>query len=310
MSPAPAVSGGGVGGLVGAALLDVAVADPRRGHLLALFGAAADRVERALWRDDRRVGAAYTALLVGVPTLLAGLLDRRAGAGRGALLAAVTWAALGGRLLGREALGVGAAVAAADLPTAGRRVPALVGRDPSGLDGPELCRAAVESVAENSADSVVVPLVWGALAGPAGVVAHRCANTLDAMVGHRSPRHLRFGEASSWLDDLLARLPAGLAALLAALLAPAAGGSPARVAVRDGANSPSPNAGRSEAAFAGALGVRLGGVNRYGDRVEVRGPLGDGPPPVPGHVVCAVRLSRAVTAAALGLAVLVARRRP
>jgi adenosylcobinamide-phosphate synthase len=283
-------------------LLDLAFGDPRRGHPVAVFGTAAEHAERALYRDDRGRGALYTILLVGGPAVLAQALDRRRGA---VLLAAATWAAVGARSLAVEAMGVAAAVAAGDLLEARRRVPALVGRDPSGLDGAELCRAAVESVAENAADAVVAPLLWGAAFGPAGVVAHRCANTLDAMVGHRSPRYRRFGWASARLDDVLAWVPARLTAALAVLCAPVVGGSSGRAArtvLRDGHRSPSPNAGRPEAAFAGALGVRLGGANRYGDVVELRGPLGDGPAPGPADVERAVRLLLAVTVLATALA--------
>lgn len=313
----PAVLRDRAWGLAGGLLLDLVLGDPRRGHPVAVFGAAATRLERLLYRDDRLHGLAFASLLVGAPALLAGWLDRRAP--RPLLVAVVTWAAVGGRSLGREARGVGDAVAAGDLAEARRRVPALVGRDPSGLDGAELCRAAVESVAENTADAVVASLWWGAVGGACGVVAHRCANTLDAMVGHRSDRYRRFGTASARLDDVLAWVPARLTAVLAVLLAPVVGGSVTRaaaVARRDGRRSPSPNSGWSEAAFAGALGVRLGGVNRYGSgpgaRVEVRGPLGDGPPPTPADVARAVRLSQAVTAATALLATvpaLAARRR-
>jgi adenosylcobinamide-phosphate synthase len=200
-------------------------------------------------------------------------------------------------------------VRAGDLDTARRRLPALAGRDPDGLDGAEIGRAVFESVAENTADAVVAPLLWGALAGPAGVVAYRCANTLDAMVGHRSARHARFGWASARLDDALTWVPARVTALLAACCAPLAGGSARRaVAVwrRDGRKHPSPNAGRVEAAFAGALGVRVGGVNRYGARVEARGPLGDGPSPDVAAVRAAVRLSALVAAAAAVLAAVLA----
>lgn len=293
-------------GLIGGWLVDQAAGDPRRGHPVAAYGAAAARVEAAVWRDARTTGTAYTAALVGVPTLLTWAAERRLGGrGRLVLLAAVTWAAVGGRSLAGEARAVGAAVAAGDLPAARRRLPALVGRDPDGLDEAGLCRAAVESVAENTADAVVASLLYGAVAGPAGVVAHRCANTLDAMVGHRTPRHTRFGWAAARLDDVLGWAPARLTALLAAACAPLVGGSSRRtlaVCRRDGARHPSPNAGRCEAAFAGALGVRLGGANRYGGLVEVRGPQGEGPPPAPADVERAVRLAAAVGAAAALLA--------
>lgn len=310
------MSAAGAAGLLGGWLADAAAGDPRRGHPVAAFGAAALAAERVLYRDDRRAGALHTALLVGVPTAATALADRalrgRPGA-RAGLLVAVTWTALGGRSLARAAREVAEAVAGGDLAEARRRVPALVGRDPDGLDGPELCRAAVESVAENTADAVVAPLLWGALGGPAAVVAHRCANTLDAMVGHRSRRYARFGTAAARLDDALCWVPARIGAGLAVLLAPVVGGSvpvAAGVLRRDGRTLPSPNAGRVEAAFAGALDRRLGGVNRYGERVEVRGPLGRGPGPDAGDVGRAVRLSQAVGLAAALLAALVAGARP
>jgi adenosylcobinamide-phosphate synthase len=293
-------------GLLGGWLVDQAAGDPRRGHPVAGFGALADRLERRLYADRRVNGMLYTAVLVVVPSLLAAVAERRLARGlRVGLLAALTWAAVGGRSLGAAGGAVGDAVRAGDLAAARARLPALCGRDPSGLGAEELCRAAVESVAENTADAVVAPLLWAAVAGPAGVVAQRCANTLDAMVGHRSPRYRRFGWASARLDDGLVWLPARLTAALAAALAPAVGGRPARAVTvwwRDGGRHPSPNAGRCEAAFAGALGVRLGGANRYGPRVELRGPHGDGPAPGPDDLDRAVRLSRLVGAATVLLA--------
>ena len=304
-------------GLCGGYLVDGALGDPVRGHPVALFGALADRVEQRTWRDSRTVGVAYAAALVATPAAATALIERRLGRrGRVCVTAAAVWTALGARSLGREALAVAQLVADDDLEAARGRLPALVGRDPSGMPADELCRAAVESVAENTADAVVAPLLFAAALGAPGVVAHRCANTLDAMVGHRTPRHERFGWAAARLDDILAWLPARLSAALAVALAPLVGGSQGAALAtwrRDGRRHPSPNAGRVEAAFAGALGVRLGGENRYGDRVEVRGPLGDGPAPTPADVRRAVRLSRAVgLASALlagGLAALPARSR-
>jgi adenosylcobinamide-phosphate synthase len=300
-------------GLLGGVAADWLLGDPPRWHPVAGFGRAAAALERRAWRPSRTTGIAYAGTLVGGAAVAAGLAGRRLRrrpVPEALLLAAVTWAALGGRslaLAGRELAG---AVRSGDLERARRLAPTLVGRDPSGLDGPELCRAAVESVAENTADAVVGPLLWGALAGPAGVVAYRAANTLDAMVGHKSARYLQFGWAAARLDDLLTWPAARLGAGLACLLAPAVGGDAGRAlrALRaDGAAHPSPNAGRMEAAFAGALGVRLGGRNRYGDRVEERPTLGDGPRPTPDDLDRAVRLSLLVGAATAALAA-VARR--
>jgi len=281
---------------------DRAFGDPRRGHPVAGFGLVADRLQQRLWHDSRVAGAVFAVTLVGGPAAATWAAQRRLGPRpRAALLALVTWAALGSRSLGLQAAKVGTAIARGDLDEARRRLPALCGRDPSGLDAGQLCRSVVESLAENTADAVVATLVWGAATGPAGVVAHRCANTLDAMVGHRSPRYERFGWAAARLDDVMNWLPARITALLAAACAPLVGGS-ARGALRalrrDGARHPSPNAGRCEAAFAGALGLHLGGPVRYGERVEVRGPFGEGRTPTPVDVQRAIRLSTLVGAAA------------
>ena len=123
-------------------------------------------------------------------------------------------------------------------------------------------RATVESVAENTSDAVVAPLLWGAVAGVPGLLGYRAVNTLDAMVGHLSARYARFGWASARADDVANAVPARVAALLAAAAAPVVGGEP-RGALsawrRDAHRHPSPNAGPVEAAFAGALGRRLGG---------------------------------------------------
>jgi adenosylcobinamide-phosphate synthase len=192
-----------------------------------------------------------------------------------------------------------------DLAAARAALPALAGRDPSALDEAGLTRATVESVAENTSDAAVAPLFWGALAGLPGLLGYRAINTLDAMVGHRSPRYARFGWAAARTDDVANWLPARLTAALTVGCAPLAGGSASgalRIWRRDGAAHPSPNAGPCEAALAGALGLRLGGRNVYGSRVEDRPPLGDGRPPRPDDIARAVRLSTAVWATAAVLA--------
>ena len=177
----------------------------------------------------------------------------------------------------------------------------------SSLGEAELVRATVESVAENTSDAAVAPLFWGAVAGLPGLLAYRAANTLDAMVGYRSHRYARFGWASARFDDVLNWVPARITAALTVLTAAVAGGSSAgawRAWRRDGGAHPSPNAGRCEAALAGALGLRLGGRNVYGERVEERPTLGDGQLPVRGDIRRAVRLSRAVWTTAAALAAL------
>jgi adenosylcobinamide-phosphate synthase len=278
---------------------DQVLGDPRRWHPVAGFGRLALALERTLYAPSRARGALYAGALVALAALgaeaAARVLPRRL------VLAACTWAALGGRSLAREADAVAADVRSGDLGAARKALPALVGRDPDALDAAGICRATVESVAENTADAVVGVLLWGAVAGPAGVAAYRAANTLDAMVGHRSERYADFGWAAARLDDALTWPVARAGAALAAVCAPVAGGSAGaalRALRRDGAAHPSPNAGRMEAAFAGALGVRLGGPLAYAGRVQERPRLGDGRAPVPDDVTRAIRLSFAVGAAA------------
>jgi len=293
-------------------LLDAAVGDPRRGHPVAGFGSAFSAVERRFWADSRRRGLACTVAAVGSVAVVAALAERaarRRPLTETAVIAVATWVALGGTSLAREAAVMAGHLERGDLPAARQRLGHLCSRDATGLDEAELARAAVESVAENTSDAVVAPLLWAAVGGVPGVLAHRAVNTLDAMVGYRTPRHVRFGWAAARLDDLLGLAPARLTAGLVAALAPLVGGAPdaaLRAWRRDAAAHPSPNAGPVEAAFAGALGVRLGGSSTYAGHVEDRGRLGDGPSVVCADLARTVRLSRAVGLAALGVAVLVA----
>ncbi|MEV5486000.1 MULTISPECIES: cobalamin biosynthesis protein [Streptomyces] len=289
---------------------DLIAADPRRGHPVAAFGRAAAAVERRLWRDHRGYGAAHAVLCAGGAAAGAALLVRAVrgsapspsplrGSAGVALTAATVWAVLGGTSLGREARAVGGALAAGDLEVARERLPHLCGRDPQALDGPQMARAVVESVAENTSDAVVGALVWGALGGVPGLVAFRAVNTLDAMVGHKSPRYRRFGWAAARLDDLAGWPGSRLTAALTVLAGPGR-----RAALRawraDGGAHPSPNAGPVEASFAGALGVRLGGTLAYGGRVEHRPVLNGGARPVAvSDIERAVRLSRRVSVWAL-----------
>jgi len=296
--PAWPVAAGLVAGLAADALLG----DPRRLHPVAGFGTVAGTLERRVHRDSRPVGFAYAAGL----TASTAALGAAAVAGRPprqlvGLTAVATWAVVGGTSLRREAGTMSALLEAGDLDGARQRLSHLCGRDPSGLDAAGLARATVESVAENTSDAVVGPLVWGAVAGAPGLLAYRAVNTLDAMVGHRSPRYARFGWAAARTDDLANLLPARLSAGLAVACAPLVGGrrrDALRAWRRDGGKHPSPNAGPVEAAFAGALGRTLGGRLSYAGRVEDRPLLGDGPAPEVADIARAARLSAAVTVTA------------
>jgi adenosylcobinamide-phosphate synthase len=293
-------------GLLAGYAADLAWGDPRRGHPVAAFGHLALALEARIYAPTRARGALYTTVLVATAAVAGELLargTRRAGFGRTSGLVLVTWSALGGRSLIAHAREVSAELTRdpPDLPAARRRLPALVGRDPAGLDALEIARAVVESIAENTSDAVLAPLLWGAAAGPAGVAAYRAANTLDAMVGRRDERYERFGWASARLDDVLNWPAARVGAALTVALAPIAGGDPRQTWAtvrRDGARHPSPNAGRMEAAFAGALGVELGGPLAYAGHREDRPTLGDGRRPQTADIERAARLSLAIGALA------------
>ena len=289
---------------------DAIIGDPRRGHPVAAFGRWAGRLERAGYAPTRARGAAYTALAVAGPVLLGVVADRltvRRPAGRVLVTALATWVSLGGTSLAGEGMAMASALERGDLPSARQRLTHLCARDPAGLPAAELARATVESMAENTSDAVVAPLFWAALAGAPGVLGYRAVNTLDAMVGYRSARYREFGWASARLDDLVNLAPARLTGGLTVACAPAVHGSAAtawRVLRRDARQHPSPNAGYCEAAAAGALGVRLGGINQYSGRSESRPMVGaEGRPPDLLDVRRAARLGRFVGWSAAAVAV-------
>ena len=277
---------------------------PAAVHPVAAFGRMMVRLETALWRDSRSAGAVYTAAGAGLGVVAGAALDRAVpttALGPGLPATAVaTWLVVAGRALGDEARAIGARLAADDLDGARQRLPALVGRDPDSLDAKGVARAVVESVAENTVDAVVAPACWAAAAGAAGAGFYRAVNTLDAMVGHHNARYEHFGWASARLDDSANWIPARLAGGLVAAVRPrrarevlgAVGHPPAH---------PSPNAGVVEAAFAAALGLRLGGDTVYAGRVDPRPAFGAGRPPEPADIDAAVRLSRDVTLALAAL---------
>jgi adenosylcobinamide-phosphate synthase len=302
-------------GLVCGALLDRALGDPRRMHPVAGFGSAAAILERRAYAPTVVAGVRFVVLAVAAPVTLgawAARATRHRPLMRMVVTAAATFTVLGGTSLRREARAMATALHGGDLATARARLPALCGREPSTLDAAELARATVESVAENTCDAVVAPLCWGAIGGLPGLLGYRAVNTLDAMVGHRNARYARFGTPAARLDDVANFVPARLTAVLTTLAAPTVGGRPAatlQVWRRDGCKHPSPNAGHCEAAAAGALAVRLGGRNRYGDRVEHRPTLGDGRVPTVTDISRASTLSSSVEGAAVVLAAVLALRR-
>jgi len=147
------------------------------------------------------------------------------------------------------------------------RVALIVGRDVETYEAPDIARATVETVAENFVDGVLSPLLFAAIGGAPFAMAFKMASTLDSMVGYKNERYFHFGKVSARLDDLLNFIPSRLSVPLIALAAQLLSRSGRRAlhtALAEGANHTSPNAGRPEAAFAGALGVKLNGPNTYG----------------------------------------------
>ncbi|HZX07091.1 cobalamin biosynthesis protein [Kribbella sp.] len=287
---------------------DRLLGDPRRYHPVAGFGRTASALERHLYADSREAGVTYTAILVGTTTVLglaAERLTRKHPLLNTAVTAAATWTVLGARSLEREAETMAALLEEKDIPGARDRLSHLCARDATDLEADELARATVESIAENTSDACVAPLLWGGVFGVPGLLAYRAANTLDAMVGYRSPKYENFGWAAARLDDVLNLLPARACAALTALTSGRPAGA-VRVWRRDAGKHPSPNAGPVEAAFAGALGLTLGGTNDYGTYVENRGTLGDGPPPTTADIRRTAALARRVGVSAAGVAALTA----
>jgi adenosylcobinamide-phosphate synthase len=220
------------------------------------------------------------------------------------LLGVLAWPLVAVRSMYVHVAAVVRPLMAKDIVAARLAVSMIVGRDPSVLDSAGVARAALESLAENSSDGIVAPLFWGALFGLPGIAAYKAINTLDSMIGHRSPRHESFGWAAARIDDVVNLIPARLTGLLFAAMS----GRPAaalRCMWQDAGKHRSPNAGWPEAAMAGALAVRMSGPRIYGDRVAAEPWLnGAAPDPVPQDMQRALALylrAMAALAALLGV---------
>ena len=275
--------------LLAALALDALIGDPRwLPHPIRAMGWLTGLLDRALNRE--RHGEGVRVFLGAVAVVLVVGASAAAGWAVAHHAAAIAWgwlAELGlvTMLLAQRtmvdhmmrvahALDAGAEPARAELRH-------IVGRDVSALDGLGIARAAIESGAENYSDGVVAPAFWYLLLGLPGLLAYKAINTMDSMIGHRSPRHRAFGRAAARLDDavnwLPARIAGGLIALAALFLPGAAPGRAWRTMLRDAPKHSSPNAGWPEAAMAGALGLALLGPRRYeGGAAGDAAWLGDG----------------------------------
>ncbi len=169
------------------------------------------------------------------------------------------------------------------LSMAKKRLAFIVGRDVESLDEEGVSRATLETVAENLVDGVISPLFWAGIGGAPFAIMYKMINTLDSMVGYKNDKYREFGMASAKIDDLANYLPARLSVLIitcATYLSSGDWKASFKTAVVDGRNHASPNAGFSEAAFAGALKVKLGGPNYYGDKLVIKPYIGEGFGPV------------------------------
>jgi len=265
--------------LLAALILDAVIGDPdwlwrRIPHPVALVGRWIGGLDRALNRGkgeaQRRLAgiAVLVALCVAMTGAALGLHHAFAalGLGIGAEIVIVA-ILLAQRSLYDHVQRVHAAFSTGGLPAARLSVASIVGRDPATLDQAGVCRAAIETTAENFSDGVVAPAFWYLIAGLPGLFVYKAVNTADSMIGHRTPHYAAFGWAAARLDDLLNLVPARLSAMLLI-----GGAIPLRADAfaafsamwRDARRHRSPNAGWPEAAMAGALGLALAGPRHYG----------------------------------------------
>lgn len=259
------------------------------GHPVTWIGALIGRLDRGLNREGasfalrKAAGVLALGLLLAVTIALAAIVQSlllKAGP-----LGLVPLALLASTLLAQRSLHEHVAAVAEGLESGGLEggraaVAMIVGRNPQSLDEAGVCRAAIESLAENFSDGIVAPAFWLGLGGLPGIAAYKAINTADSMIGHRTPRHLAFGWAAARLDDLVnlpaSRLTALLLVSAAALDREADARGAWRAVRRDAGKHTSPNAGWPEAAMAGAIGLRLAGPRVYGE-MRVEAPwMGDG----------------------------------
>ncbi len=296
--------------------LDAVLGDPKfYPHPVRIMGRAIDTMERVARRiagDERAellAGAALTGMLVAASYSTTRFLS--GGRRRSPVLETLAlYTCLARKDLAHSALRVAKALEEDDLQEARSAARSLVGRDPEKLDAATLCRASVESLAENLVDGVLSPLFWAALGGAPSGMAFKAISTLDSMIGHRGAPYEYLGRTAARLDDLANLLAARLSVILislAALLARRDAAGALRVGLRDRRRHPSPNSAHAEAAFAGALGLKLGGSDTYGGRLRMLPFIGDGKAPhSPEEIRQAVSLMNACSLLGLALAVAVA----
>ncbi|UKK97125.1 adenosylcobinamide-phosphate synthase CbiB [Brevibacillus brevis] len=306
--------------LCAAYLIDRVVGDPRSlPHPVIIMGwwiTRLERVIRSLVKEESHLklaGVLFPVVIVGgsyavvwlllwgatfIHPVLAWIL--------GAWLISTTIATKGLADAGME---IARHLMAGDMEAARRSLSMVVGRDTERLDEPEVCRGAVETVAENIVDAIVSPLIYAAIGGAPLAMAYRAANTLDSMVGYKNEKYLNLGWASARFDDVLNYIPARLTALLlvvASWLQRLNGKQCWAMIRRDAHLHPSPNSGLPEAGVAGALGVQLGGLNYYQGVASNRAKMGDAKRPLQASdIVATIRLMYLVSLLCLLVSVMI-----
>jgi adenosylcobinamide-phosphate synthase len=291
------VSAGRAIGLLLGVAADGVIGDPQSAQSAAVFAQIAKALDAKMRSENPVVGALRAGGLAGgvvVIGVLAERAGRRSPVTQAVTTAVTTWAVLGGERLAANGTQLARDLEEGKLDTARVSLGQLDPRVADGLNVVALSRASIETLAQNTSDVVVAPLVWGALAGVPGLLGSRLLSALRGSTRGRPPRYRCF---IARLDDVIHLVPTRIAAALTVVGAPVVGGSARgawRAWRRDAIAHPSPNAGRVEAAFAGALEIRLGGRTVYPHGTEELPVLGDGRNPDAGHVTRAVELSRVV----------------
>ena len=296
-------------------VLDLVFGDPPGfPHPVRLMGRAISAGERPVRRlagesAARLVfgGAVLSVLLVAASFALPFCLLRAAGLVgpwlKTALEAFFCYQILAVKSLKTESMGVYAALSGGDIKLARARLSRIVGRDTADLSEEKIARAAVETVAENTSDGAVAPLLFMAIGGAPLGFAYKAVNTLDSMIGYKDARRLYFGRFAARLDDAANFIPAiitGRLMIAASFITGLDHKNALRVYKRDKHKHPSPNSGKPEAACAGALGIRLGGPSAYSGKTVEKPYIGDDArPAAPGDIIRANRLMLAASVLAL-----------
>lgn len=292
-------------------LIDTIIGDPRTPyHPVVLMGKLIALLEHCFYRADDSDNKKF---VMGIILVIITLLISYEVAAAIMMLSykiPFSWgsAAVGGLLLSftispnslaKAGKGIYALLIMGELTEAREKVGWIVGRDTKDLDDAEIARATIETIAENTVDGIIAPLFFFVLGGVPLAVLYRAANTMDSMIGYKNEKYLYFGRGAAKLDDVLNYIPARITAMLflfSALILGFDYRNAYRIMQRDAAKHPSPNGGYAEATMAGALHIRLGGMNSYFGRKSFRAYMGDAMVLiVPQHIMVAIRMMYTAT---------------